>query len=275
MAEIQKYTGALAELSDALEPDAQGYTAQMVVVKIAHDTSMFAIPSLAPVKRFDALILASRRVRTFFPKCGTKVAEKELAEATSNRPICSSDDYEHGVMADIDWDDVTKIHEQHPARMIKQELAKGGLSCRACPYNQWGSVTMLGKEGRGKACGDVRRLLLWSEGIKIPQLLQVPTTSIRAWDSFCSSLDAAGLKHTMVITEIALEPKSSGSMNWSVLTFSMTGPVSEEMANELIAIVPTPDGPKQLHVYLRDVFHGREFTEEDDAETTETDGDDL
>ena len=273
MTEIKKYTGALAELNDELEEDAQGYTAQMVVVKIAHDTSMFAIPSLPPVKRFDALILASKRVRTFFPKCATKVAEKQISDVTSNRPICSSDDYEHGVMADIDWDGITD--KTHPAAMIKAELAKGGLSCRACPYNEWGSVTLLGKEGKGKACGDVRRLLLWSEGIKIPQLLQVPTTSIKAWDSYCSSLDAAGMKHTMAITEVALEPKSSGSMNWSVLTFSMSGPVSEEMANELVSIVPTPDGPKKLHVYLRDVFHGREFTESDDADDGAAEGDDL
>lgn len=273
MTEIQKYTGALAELSDALEPDAQGYTAQMVVVKIAHDTSMFAIPSLAPVKRLSALILASRRVRTFFPKLSTKVAEKQITDVTSKRPICSSDDYEHGEMADIDWNSIND--NIHPAKMIKDELAKGGLSCRVCPYNQWGSVTMLGKEGRGKACSDKRRLLLWSEGIKIPQLLQAPTTSIRAWDAYCSSLDAAGLKHTMVITEIALEPKSYGEQSWSALTFSMTGPVLEEMADELIAIVPTPDGPKQLHVYLRDVFHGREFSEDDDAETSEATEDDL
>lgn len=273
MTEIQNYTGALAELSDALEEDAQGYTAQMVVVKIVHDTSMFAIPSLPPTKRINALILASKRVRTFFPKCATKEAEKEIADVTNNRPICSSGDYEHGVMADIDWNSITD--KTHSAIMIKKVLAKGGLSCRTCPYNEWGSVGLLGKEGRGKACGDVRRLLLWSEGIKIPQLLQVPTTSIRAWDSYCSSLDAAGMKHTMAITEIALEPKSFGVMNWSVLTFSMAGQVSEEMANELVAIVPTPDGPKQLHVYLRDVFHGREFTEEDDTDDGSTEGDDL
>jgi len=273
--EVQKYAGALAELNDELESDAQGYTAQMVVVKIAHDTSMFAIPSLPPVKRLEGIILASKRVRTFFPKCGTKVAEKQLNDVTNNRPICSSDDYEHGEMADIDWNTIED--KTHPAIMIKQELAKGGLLCRTCPYNEWGSVGLLGKEGRGKACGDIRRLLLWKEGIKIPQLLQVPTTSLRAWDSYCSSLDAAGLKHHMMITEVALEPKSVGQMSWSILNFSASGQISEVMADELCSIVPTPDGPKKLHVYLRDVFHGREFSEDDDADSAATaaTGDDL
>jgi hypothetical protein len=262
----QDMTTALAELSDELEEDAQGYTPQMVVIKIAHDTSLFAIPSLKPVKRIVGVILASKRVRVFFPKFGVEAAEKQVAEVTNNRPICASNDYENGIMADVDWASITD--QKHPAIIIKGEVAKGGLSCRTCPYNVWGSVGMLGKEGKGKACSDIRRLLLWKEGIKISQLLQVPTTSIRAWDNYCSSLDAAGLKHNAMITEIGLEARSNGGRNWSVLNFSAGDEITNPMAKELLAIVPTPDGPKELHRYLRDVFHGREIDPDDDAETT-------
>ena len=266
-------TGALAELNEGLAEEAVGYNAQMVVIKINHPDQTFNIPSLPSVQRLEGVVLASRRARALFPKMGSQAATDQIAELCNNRPFCSSQDYEHGEIIDITWDD---IDGKHPARMIKEYIGQGGLTCRVCPLNQWESVELFGKEGRGKACGEMRRLLLWRQGIQIPQLLSVPVSSIRAWDAYCSSLDAAGFKHHLMVTEIGLEPKGSGARQYSGIIFRADGQITEAMAEELTAEVPTADGMKKLWMHLRDVFHGRDIEASENAENgATTEGDEL
>lgn len=60
-----------------------------------------------------------------------------------------------------------------------------GGDCVTCPYNQWGSDE---KGGRGKACKEMRRLLIASPRWAAPIMLILPPTSTKAWDMYASGL---------------------------------------------------------------------------------------
>jgi len=110
----------------------------------------------------------------------------------------------------------------------------------------------------------------------IPAILPIPSTSIRAWDVYCSSLEATKLKHNKVITEITAEVKEAGGMMWSVLKFVKSGDITEEMATELVTEVMFKGQKQMLATALVDLFRGRELSIEDYATNGSTaEGDEL
>lgn len=265
-------TGSIALLNEELQDEAIGYNTQLVVAKINHQEGTFAIPSLPSVSRLEGIILASRRGRLFFPEFGNKATKELVLNLTNNRPFCSSSDYINGALSDVDWN---VVPEQSPARDLKAQIARGGLVCgsgKDCPLNAWGSVELLGKDGKGKACKEIRRLLFWSQGIAVPILITLSVSSIKAWDGYCSSLEAINAKHNNVVTEITLEKRQSYGETFHAALFSKSGDMTEDMAAELLTEKMTEDGMKKLHRHLVDVFTGREIglDEYEDAGTSET-----
>lgn len=269
---------ALAMLDEELSEETSGFNPQTVVVKIQHQEAMFNIPSLPAVKRLEGVILASARVRVFYPRMGNDPDTETLLAFTNNRPFCTSMNYTTGALVDADWESIEGNNE-NPANFIRQKIAEGGGECRGCPMNQWESVGLLGRDGKGKACDDKRRLLFWKEGIKVPILLPVPVSSIRNWDAYCSSLESAGMRHNQVITEIDLEIKETPGRKWSVLSFDAADGITESMAEELMVKYAGADGViKPLVTVLLDIFKGREIDTEEataDSGVTSEDDDDL
>lgn len=249
-------TGSIALLNEELQNEAVGYNTQLVVTKINHQEGTFAIPSLPSVPRLEGIILASRRARLFYPRFGNEQITDTILGLTNNRPFCSSNDYLNGTLVDLEWGE---LPENSPARGLHDQIARGGLECKKCPLDAWESVKLLGKEGKGKACGELRRLLFWSPGVTIPILLSVPVSSIRAWDGYCSSLEAVNTKHNLVVTEINLEKREAPGRKWSVMDFAKSGDMTESIAAELLTEKMTEDGIKKLHRHLLDVFKGREI----------------
>lgn len=271
----EKLTGSLALLNDELKDEAVGYNTQLVIAKINHPDGVFTIPSLPSVPRLEGVILASRRARLFYPHFGNEQITEVVLGLTNNRPFCSSDNYTNGTLVDIEWDDVS---EKSPARDVKDQIARGGLECAKCPLNSWESVKLLGKDGRGKACGELRRLLFWRPEVTIPILLSVPVSSIRAWDGYCSSLEAVNETHNFVVTDVTLEKRTAPGRTWSVMNFTKSGNITEDMAAELMTDKMSENGMKKLIRHLIDIFTGREIgLDEYENGTSETvvEGDEL
>lgn len=261
-------TGSLAELNEGLADDASGYDERLVIVKINHPDSKFVLGGMPPQNRLEGVILASKKSRILYPKYGNENTGKEILELTNKRPFCSSSDSISGVLVeDIEWD---KLKQDDPAIMLKNQIAEGALVCKPCPLNQWESVQLLGKDGKGKACGEIRRLLFWRAGVTVPILLTITSTSIRNWDAYCSALEATNSKHNLVITEIGLEPVKGLGQNYSRATFQAVGAMTNVMADELMVEVMTPDGMKKRWQHLRDIFIGRELSLD---ETPDANGD--
>ena len=72
---------------------------------------------------------------------------------------------------------------RHPALDgLNVEEAAGPWGCAECPLNQWGSGN-----GRGKACKDLRRLIVLVEGWSMPAIMTLPPTSVKAFDTYASA----------------------------------------------------------------------------------------
>lgn len=247
------------------EPEAQGYEPQTIMVKIAHGQEQFVLAGMPAVRRLEGVILASKKCRIFYPRMGNKEETDALLDMSSNRPFCVSVDSITGELVDIDWDTAPEV-----ARLLKEKVSEGALDCRACPFSKWESVQFLGQTGNRKACDEIRRLLYWKPGIAVPVILSVPPSSIRNWDNYCSALTVAGavgggqaVHHNRFVTEVGLEHKGSGDRQWSVLSFAVTGPVTDDMVEELLQEVSFQDKDQPLVKALINLFHGREISLED------------
>ena len=72
--------------------------------------------------------------------------------------------------------------------------------CISCPMNQFGSA----KEGRGKACKNMRRLVILLDGEQFPIRLTLPPTSLKPYDEYVCRLRTKGLPPNAVMTNLSL-----------------------------------------------------------------------
>lgn len=98
----------------------------------------------------------------------------------------------------------------------------GGL-CRRCPLSQWGSDP---KGGQGQACAERKFLFVMLPGMNLPFLLQIPRTSVPAWNNYGMYLTSRGLPYYAVVTRFGLSKSKSGTFTITVL------------APEIAAVVP-------------------------------------
>lgn len=122
-------------------------------------------------------------------------------------PDCCSDNLIHGLGRRGNNDDHDGPHD-----------------CASCPMNQFGSAMKDGKPQAGKACGERAHIaFLMGEGF-LPNVVQVPSTSLAAWRKYLVRLSSFGKKYTAVVTSIGLVPKKSrGGKGYCELTFASAG----------------------------------------------------
>ena len=84
-------------------------------------------------------------------------------------------------------------------------------TCNGCPQNEWGTASV----GKGKACGNRRRLALVTEGDMEDvgnadiAYLRLPVTSVRAWAGYVRQCaDVLNKPPFAVVTEIEIVPDS-------------------------------------------------------------------
>ncbi|MDR0405231.1 MAG: hypothetical protein LBH54_00400 [Clostridiales bacterium] len=91
-----------------------------------------------------------------------------------------------------------------------------GGECEACSLNMFGT----GKNGKGKACKNMRILYLLRSGECIPIRLSLPPTSIKPFAQFYSAAFAARMRGVCgSVVEIGLKRLNNGKDDYSVATF--------------------------------------------------------
>ena len=260
MAKKALTTGGFDALDAELKEEDAGFNPRPVTVKINHQSAEFEIPGVPAVDDLEAVIIAAQKCRVFFPKMGTDALTDELSAFTGKQPFCSSQDYVHGKLADVDWDNKPPTS----AEGLKDKIAEGGLFCGQCPLNKWESVTLLGRTGRGKACDDRRRLCLWKEGWNVPVILGVSPSSIRSWDEYCSSLVIGGYRSYHAVTRLTLETVTAPNRKYAVIKFKFKNPITAEMQTELMSKVTMRGEEQTLIKALVDIFNRRELVEDEE-----------
>jgi len=108
-------------------------------------------------------------------------------------------------------------------------------ACAGCPKNEWGSADV----GRGKACKEVRRLALISEGDLDPKkgagpadaevaYMKVPVTSTKAWAGYVRSLEEAyGRPPLAFVTEVRVVKEQTTKLPGWHLEFRMAREIDD------------------------------------------------
>lgn len=114
-------------------------------------------------------------------------------------------------------------------------------SCADCPRNEFGSAA----KGSGKACKNMHRLYMLTEGSPVPLLVTLPPTSVKNFKTYrLATLAANRLKPHEAVTELTLTPMvSKSNQKYSTVKFKMLGKLNSEARNIAasmsIALKPT------------------------------------
>lgn len=109
--------------------------------------------------------------------------EKSLEEGGVGIPDCASRDGNTGI-----------------PNAASQAADKGqGGECKVCPLAQFDS----GKDGR-QACKLSRRIFLLRQDNMLPEIVNLPPTSLKEWRGYMTRLTTAGIPYHRVITEVSL-----------------------------------------------------------------------
>lgn len=117
-------------------------------------------------------------------------------------------------------------------------VKKQATSCAACPHNAFGT----GKEGRGKACSDSKRLAVTplqdipNEMFGGPMLLRVPAASLKAVADYGQKMAALGYPYYAVATRIAFDPEEA----FPKFTFGAIRPLTDAEADQVLAMQSDP-----------------------------------
>ncbi len=121
-----------------------------------------------------------------------------------------------------------------PPDCVSDDLEFGhgdpGGPCISCPFNQWDS----GHQGRGKACKEKMMIFLLRENTYIPQVIQVPTMSIKVVKAFMLRLASEGIPYYSVVPEFTLKKtqQTGGGLTFSQMVISIKK--NEENKGEML-----------------------------------------
>ena len=173
---------SLANLDEVLQAEVQtaleNIDPRPPRIKISREAQAFLLPDGTTEKTLTGTIMFHHKARGYWEVEGQQL------------PTCSS-------MDGITGTDETG--EQH--------------SCATCPFNAWGS----GKDGRGKACKEMRWIYVLQEGEIIPSRISLPPTSLGQFDAFVTALAQRKIAPIMKVVRIGLEKTERHGFTYSVL----------------------------------------------------------
>lgn len=116
-----------------------------------------------------------------------------------------------------------------------KDAKEGRHDCMTCPMNEFGSSRIPGS--KGKACQDGAFAFVILANERLPRLLPVPATSLKAFQKYQLTLVNEGLPAYAVLTEFALEQtKADGGATYSTVVPKIAGRLDEKQV-ELFASV--------------------------------------
>lgn len=236
---LTKFQSGTIQLSEAeqlilaeMQEDTNAFDMQPAKVKIAPGgIGQFMLGDEA-VKTFTAVVAISQKVRGYWPESGT-----------GQPPICSSPNGSIGFFDPNIPDDrfraATTARHPHLAilQMTNNQPLQDSYDCFSCPMNQWGSEHQRRNgAGKGKGCKEMRRLLLLINDWALPALMALPPTSIRAWDEYCSALQAKRGTYWAVKTKFSLDSaKAQGGETYNIVQVSVDSPIKDVESLKLVA----------------------------------------
>jgi hypothetical protein len=108
-------------------------------------------------------------------------------------------------------------------------FCNGGVDAQPepCPFNVFGSANE--GEGEGKACKDLRFLFILEGKSRLPKLLVVPPTSLKAMRRYFISLAESEMQYTDVVTRLELATeKNANNVKYSRIVPSAVAELSKE-----------------------------------------------
>jgi len=101
------------------------------------------------------------------------------------------------------------------------DTTDGPHDCATCIMNQFGTATKNGVAGAGKACNERAHLFLLTGMGYLPQVVQVPATSLGGWRKFIARLSSFGKAYSAVVVKMTLAPKKNkGGTNYMEIVFN-------------------------------------------------------
>jgi hypothetical protein len=106
-----------------------------------------------------------------------------------------------------------------------------GGDCEQCPLSQFGSDP---KGGRGQACKQIRQILFLREGEIVPNLVNVPPTSLKNARQYFMRLLSQRTPHWGIVTNLSLErAQNNEGINYARIVFS-SGPRLKDEEKKLM-----------------------------------------
>lgn len=222
-----KLTEAELLILSEMENDEAAYDLQPARIKIAPGGIGQFLMGDETAKTFTAIVALSQKIRGYWPDSGTGAA-----------PLCSSPDGTHGLFnpspSDEQFTAAANVRTPHPAviALTHNQPVAESYACATCPMNAWGSEHQRrGGQGKGRACKEMRRLLLFVEGWALPALMSLPPTSIKTWDAYCSALVAKRSAYFAVRTKFELDKAiAAGGETYNVVKVTAAGPITDTAA---------------------------------------------
>ncbi|MGD9663416.1 MAG: hypothetical protein AB7U63_19385 [Porticoccaceae bacterium] len=147
-------------------------------VKLSRESQAFLLPDGSAQKTMEGVIVFHHKARGYWEVEGQQV------------PTCSS------------MDGRTGTDENGNTR-----------PCNGCPHDAWGT----GKDGRGKACKEMRWIYLLQEGEIIPSRISLPPTSLGKFDAFVTALAQKKLAPIQKVVRLSLEAAERHGYKFSAL----------------------------------------------------------
>ncbi len=159
----------------------------------------WTIPSVTgdmTAKEIAGVIIFTKIARVWF--------EQSFEESGGGPPDCFSDD---GITGN------GTVASQHD-----------GL-CATCPKAAWGSDR---KGGKGQDCSQIRPIFMLREKDRIPILVRIPPTSIKAARLYLIGLANASLAYHHAVTRLTLLPaKNEAGIDYATVEFECVGPLDK------------------------------------------------
>lgn len=196
--------------AEAMAEQMNGLNASMDTIKMpGSQGSAFEVPDgfgeTNPMKSFRGVILYQGPNKSFW--------NDKYVPGQSKAPDCSSKDGATGKEIDYETGEIVGEHD-----------------CANCPMNQWGSaVNDAGEHTRGKACRDLRPMMILIEGSEEPMMFVAPPTSLGNIGDYISRLLRKGYMPWEVLTEFSLEKiTTKGGMDIKAVSLKRAGTLDAE-----------------------------------------------
>lgn len=156
-------------LEEDLKDSMDGVQPRLLAIKIMRETPKFQFPDEQIKDSFTGIIVDSHPANAYW------------SDKTERKPTC--------------WSYDGKV----PSPDVPEP--KSSL-CGSCPLNRFGSDP---DGGKGKACKNMRRLVILLEGESFPMRLTLPPSSLKAYDEYVTKLLYRHLPVNAVVTRFELE----------------------------------------------------------------------